>query len=146
MRADEYVVQELLANKEKNAQLIASNAVLRQENKELETKYNFIKSLFTLEETFDGNGYRVCVKGFGYCGDEVIARTWTKKVEEMDEDFINLINALGLEFPIEEPKTEELEKDPELVAEALEKAKELQAKKETETTVEKDNGQRKTNS
>ena len=34
MRADEYVVQELLANKEKNAQLIASNAVLRQENKE----------------------------------------------------------------------------------------------------------------
>lgn len=140
MRADEYVVQELLANKEKNAQLIASNAVLRQENKELETKFNLIKSLFTLEENSVGTGYKVCVKGLGYCGNSVIGMVWTKKVEEMDEDFINLINALGLEFPIEEPKTEDLEKDPELVAEALEKAKELQAKKETENTVEKDNG------
>lgn len=137
MRADEYVVQQLIENKEMNAQLIASNALLRQENKELETKLNFIKSLFTLEETSDGSGYRVCVKGFGYCGDSIIAREWTNKVEEMEEDFINLINALGLEFPIKEPNIEELEKDKELVEKAFEKAKELQAKQETENTVEK---------
>lgn len=128
MRADEYVVQQLLEIKEMNAQLIASNAVLRQENKELETKFNFIKSLFTIEETSDGNGYRICVKGLGYCGDSIIARVWTKKVEEMDEDFVNLINALGLEFPIEEPNVEELEKDKELVEKAFEKVKELQEK------------------
>lgn len=130
MRADEYVVQQLLENKEKNAQLIASNAVLRQENKELETKFNFIKSLFTLEETRDGGGYSICIKGLGYCGDWTIARVWTKKVEEMDEDFINLINALGLEFPIEEPNVEELEQDKEIVEQAFEMVKELKANEE----------------
>lgn len=126
MRADEYVVEELLKEKELNKQLIASNSVLRQENKDLETKYNLIKSLFYVEETTNGDGYRLCVKGIGYTADSSIAYVWTQDISKIDEDFLNLVNALGLILP--SPTKQDLGDDPQLVEQALEKAKELQEK------------------
>ena len=130
MRADEYVVNELLATKSENGHLMETNHYLREENRELEKKYNLIKSLFYVEETNTGTGYRLCIKGLGYCGDSSIAYEWTQDAEKLSPEFLELIDALGLILPT--PTKKDLENDPELVEQAMEKAKELQAEKESE--------------
>ena len=130
MRADEYVVAELEKTKNLLNEMSAQNIFLRQDNKELEKKYNIIKSLFYVEETSNGNGYRLCVKGLGYCGDSSIAYEWTQDAEKLSPEFLELIDALGLILPT--PTKKDLENDPELVEQAMEKAKELQAEKESE--------------
>lgn len=130
MRADEYVVAELEKTKNLLNEISAQNIFLRQDNKELEKKYNLIKSLFYVEEISNGGGYRLCVKGIGYTADSSIAYVWTQDVSEMDKEFLELIDALGLILPA--PTKKDLENDPELVEQAMEKAKELQAEKESE--------------
>ena len=130
MRADEYVVAELEKTKNLLNEISAQNIFLRQDNKELEKKYNLIKSLFYVEETSNGEGYRLCVKGLGYCSDNSIAYEWTQDTEKLSPEFLELIDALGLILPT--PTKKDLENDPELVEQAMEKAKELQAKKESE--------------
>lgn len=132
MRADEYVVEELLKARNELNEIKAANIFLREDIKELEKKYKVIKDLFYLEETSSKQGYRLCVKGIGICADSIVASEWTKNIEDFSKDFINIVAALGLEIPVEEPNAEELENDPELVEQALEKAKELQSKKESE--------------
>ena len=128
MRADEYVVNELLSEKAKNSHLEETNIYLRQDNKELEKDLKKIRALFECKETTGGNGYQIVVHETDGTYGGTIIYCWDK--ENPSQEFLNWLKVLGLELPIDEPKTEELEKDPELVAEALEKAKELQADKE----------------
>lgn len=130
MRADEYVVAELEKTKNLLNEISAQNIFLRQDNKELEKKYNLIKSLFYVEETSNGEGYRLCVKGLGYCSDSSVAYEWTQDTEKLSPEFLELVDALGLILPT--PTKKDLENDPELVEQAMEKAKELQAEKESE--------------
>lgn len=130
MRADEYVVAELEKTKNLLNEMSAQNIFLRQDNKELEKKYNLIKSLFYIEETSNGEGYRLCIKGLGYCSDSAIAYEWTQDAEKISPEFLELVDALGLILPT--PTKKDLENDPELVEQAMEKAKELQAEKESE--------------
>lgn len=130
MRADEYVVAELEKTKNLLNEISAQNIFLRQDNKELEKKYNLIKSLFYVEETCGGCGYHIIANktdGY-YCG--IVATTYHKNPEEIEPEFIELLDALGLVLPA--PTKEDLESDPELVEQAMEKAKELQAEKESE--------------
>lgn len=141
MRADEYVVQQLQIAQREAEETRAANIFLRQDNRELEKEIKTIRSLFECKETTGGNGYAIyCKQTDGtYCG--AIAYCWDKN--NVPQDFLDWLKVLGLELPIEQPKepnTEELEKDPQLVAQALEKAKELQAQqkaeKENENVVE----------
>ena len=137
MRADEYVVEKLQIAERELAELKARNIFLMQDNRELEKEIKTIRSLFECKETTAGNGYQIVVHETdgGYGG--TIIFCWNK--ENPTKEFLDWLKVLGLELPIEqpqEPNTDELEKDPELVAEALEKAKELQAEKETENAVE----------
>lgn len=130
MRADEYVVNELLAVKSENGHLMETNHYLREENRELEKKYNLIKSLFYVEETVGKCGYHIIANKIdGYYG-SIIATTMYKNPEEIEPEFMELLDALGLTLPT--PTKEDLENDPELVEQAMEKAKELQAEKESE--------------
>lgn len=126
MRADEYVVQELLKAQKLLEETRAANIFLREELLQLKKKYDFIKSLFFVEETSDGKGYKLCTKGIGFSTDTTICYEWDK--EKLSEDFINIINALDLELP----KTKELENDQELVKQAMEKVEELKAEQESE--------------
>ena len=130
MRADEYVVEELKKTQTELSNALAANIFLRQENREIERKYNLIKSLFYVEETTNGDGYRLCVKGIGYTADSSIAYAWTQDVSKIDKEFLELVDALGLILP--SPTKEDLETDPELVEQAMEKVKELQAENESE--------------
>ena len=128
MSADQYVVNELLNEKAKNSQLEEANLFLREDNRELEKENKKLKDvvtkLFYVEETSNGNGYRLSVKGLGYCSDSTIAYEWTQDIEKMSPEFLELIDALGLILPT--PTKKDLENDPELVEQAMEKAKELQ--------------------
>lgn len=125
MRADELLVQRFLGLEQRVAQLEETNHYLREDNRELERKYKFIKSLFYLEE--DEDGYKVGIKGIGYCANSSVAYEFTKDPNDMDQEFLELLDALSLVLPT--PEQEGLENDPELVAQALEKAKELQKEK-----------------
>ena len=130
MRADEYVVAELEKTKNLLNEISAQNIFLRQDNKELEKKYDFIKSLFYVEETSAKCGYHICINDLDGYFKSIIITTYHKNPEEIEPEFMELLNALGLTLP--EPTNEDLENDPELVEQAMEKAKELQAKKESE--------------
>ena len=131
MRADEYVVNELLSEKAKNSHLEETNIYLRSDNRELEKNLKKIRTLFECKETTGGNGYAIyCKETDGTYGGTIIY-CWDK--EKPTQEFLDWLKVLGLELPVKEPNVEELEKDPELVEQALEKAKELQAeKKESE--------------
>lgn len=128
MRADEYVVNELLGEKAKNSHLEETNIYLREDNRELEKNLKKIRTLFECKETTGGNGYAIYCKQTDGTYGGAVAYCWDK--ENPNQEFLDWLKVLGLELPVDEPKTEELEKDPELVAEALEKAKKLQADKE----------------
>ena len=128
MRADEYVVNELLNEKSKNAHLEETNIYLRQDNRELEKNLKKVRTLFECKETTGGNGYQIVVHETDGTYAGTIIYCWDKN--NVPQEFLDWLKVLGLELPVEEPKVEELESDPELVEQALEKAKELQAEKE----------------
>ena len=134
MRADEYVVNKLVAAENEASEFKARNIFLMQENRELENKLKKVCSLFECSETTGGNGYQITINDADGHYEGTLIYCWDK--ENPTENFLNWLEILGLSLPIDEPKTEELEKDPELVAQALEKAKELQAEQETEKAVE----------
>ena len=135
MSADQYVVNELLNEKAKNSQLEEANLFLREDNRELEKENkklkDVIKKLFYVEETLGKCGYNICVNDSDGYFKGFIATTYHKNPEEIEPKFMALLNALGLDLPT--PTNEDLENDPELVEQAMEKAKELQEeKKESE--------------
>lgn len=134
MRADEYVVNKLQIAERELAELKAQNIFLMQDCRELEKELKTIRSLFECKETTGGNGYAINCKEIDGTYGGTVAYCWDKN--NIPQEFLDWLKVLGLELPTDEPKTEELEKDPELVAEALEKAKELQAEKEKENAVE----------
>lgn len=130
MKADEYVVNELLNEKQKNEQLEAANVYLRSDIKALEKKHNLVKSLFACEETIGGTGYLITVTDIKGNYGSIIATTYHKNPSEIEPEFMELLNALELVLP--SPSNEDLENDPSLVNDALEKAEELKAEKESE--------------
>ena len=137
MRADEYVVNKLIAAENEANEFKARNIFLMQENRELENKLKKVLSLFECSETVGGNGYQITINDADGHYEGTLIYCWDK--EHPTENFLNWLEILGLSLPIEQPKepnVEELEKDPTLVAQALEKAKELQAEQKTENAVE----------
>lgn len=124
MNAEELLVQRFLLKEKECEQLKETNLFLREDNRELEKKYKLVKSLFYVEETSGKCGYQIIANRInGYYGC-IIASTYHKNPEDIEPEFMELLDALGLTLP--EPTNEDLENDPELVAQALEKAKELQ--------------------
>lgn len=137
MRADEYVVEKLQIAERELAEVRAQNVIMLHDSVETEKRLKKVLSLFECRETTANNGYQIVVNDADGNYEGAIIYCWDK--EHPTSDFLEWLKVLGLELPIEQPKeqnTEELEKDPELVAQALEKAKELQAEKETENAVE----------
>lgn len=131
MRADEYVVNQLLSSQAECEHLKETNFFLREDNKELEKNLKKIRTLFVCKETTGGNGYQIIVNETDGTYGGTILYCWDKN--NVPQEFLDWLKVLGLELPVKEPNVEELEKDPELVEQALEKAKELQAeKKESE--------------
>lgn len=87
MRADEYVVAELVATKEENEHLKESNHFLREEIRVMEKELKAYKSLFAVEETI--TGYKIVVKDIKYdltyalvesCLDQELFDEWLEKL------------------------------------------------------------------
>jgi len=109
MRADEYVVNELLKEKQKNEQLIVANSVLRNDCFQIKNKLDLVRSLFRVDKTSTNGGYVIQVVDTDgtYAGS--ISYVWTQDPEKIPLPFLTLLDALGLQLPSadsEEPKEE----------------------------------------
>lgn len=100
LTSDQFVVK-LLGEKEeqiaklneKYDDLLAKFVVLQAESK----KFERLKKWFKLEETSTGNGYQIVVRDEDGHYLNTAAYCWNK--EEPDQEFKDLLDLLGLEFP-----------------------------------------------
>ncbi len=100
LTADQYVVkcledkeQEIAKQNEKYDDLLARFVKLQAENK----KFERLKKWFKLEETSTGNGYQIVVRDENDRYLNTAAYCWNK--ENPDQEFLDLLDLLGLEFP-----------------------------------------------
>lgn len=132
MRADEYVVKELLMAKAEIEQYKDANFVLREQIRELNDKYKKVISLFACEKN-GTTGYSIVIKEPQGFLKNVMLYDFNDNPSEIDPNFMEWLKVLDLSLPMVEPNPQELEKDQELVDQALEKAKELQDNAKGET-------------
>ena len=100
LTADQYVVKcledkekEIAKLNEKYDDLLAKFVKLQAENK----KFERLKNWFKLEETSTGNGYQIVVRDGNGRYLNTAAYCWNK--ENPDQEFLDLLDLLGLEFP-----------------------------------------------
>ena len=100
LTSDQYVVKcledkekEIAKLNEKYDDLFAKFVVLQAESK----KFERLKKWFKLEETSTGNGYQIVVRDEDGHYLNTAAYCWNK--EEPDQEFKDLLDLLGLEFP-----------------------------------------------
>lgn len=100
LTSDQYVVKcledkekEIAKLNEKYYDLLAKFVVLQAESK----KFERLKKWFKLEEASTGNGYQIVVRDEDGHYLNTAAYCWNK--EEPDQEFKDLLDLLGLEFP-----------------------------------------------
>lgn len=101
MRADEYVVEQLVKEQTKNQSLMVANSVLREDNYKLKQKHELVCSLFSVEKIAPNSGYAIHVVDTNGSYKGAIAYAWTTNPDEIPLQFMTLLDALGLQLPSE---------------------------------------------